>query len=58
MKKGNKLFLIVGGATGMIGNPTGKDSERNFLTSEQVAENTRKIEVQIHTILKNVEKKI
>ncbi|MCK9272237.1 tyrosine--tRNA ligase [Candidatus Gracilibacteria bacterium] len=58
MKRGNKLYLIVGGATGMIGNPTGKDAERNFLTAEQVEENARKIEAQIHVILKNVSDKI
>ncbi len=42
----------------MIGNPSGKDSERNFLTTEQVAMNTAKIEKQIKTILAHVEKKI
>lgn len=58
MKKWNKLYLIVGWATGMIGNPTGKDAERNFLTADQVEENARKIEAQIHVILKNVSDKI
>jgi len=58
MKRWNKLYLIVGWATGMIGNPTGKDAERNFLTAEQVEENARKIEAQIHVILKNVSDKI
>lgn len=58
MRRGNKLFLIVWWATGMIGNPSGKDNERNFLTTQQVAVNTVKIEKQIKTILSNVEKKI
>lgn len=38
----------------MIGNPTGKDVERNFLTTEQVEINVSKIEKQIHVVLKNV----
>jgi tyrosyl-tRNA synthetase len=28
MKRGNKLIFIIGGETGMIGDPGGKDAER------------------------------
>ena len=42
----------------MIGNPTGKDAERNFLTTEKVEENASKIEKQMYVILKNVSDKI
>lgn len=58
MKKGNKLILIVWWATWAIGNPTGKDAERNFLTTEQVELNASKIEKQMHVILDNVGKKL
>lgn len=42
----------------MIGNPTGKDAERNFLTTEMVESNASKIQKQMHVILKNVGEKI
>lgn len=58
MKKWNKLILIVGWATWAIGNPTWKDAERNFLTTEQVELNASKIEKQMHVILSNVSAKI
>lgn len=58
MKKWNKLYLIVWWATWMIWNPTWKDAERNFLSTEQVESNASKIEKQMHVILKNVSNKI
>lgn len=33
---GHKAILLVGGATGMIGDPDGKSSERDLLTLEQI----------------------
>jgi tyrosyl-tRNA synthetase len=54
MKRGNKLILIAGGATGMIGDPWGKDSERTFLSKEQLASNVANIETQMHAMLKNL----
>lgn len=36
---GHKPVIIVGGATGMIGDPSGKNAERNLLTEETIAEN-------------------
>ena len=33
MKRGNKLILIVWGETGMIGDPGGKDAERQKRTA-------------------------
>jgi tyrosyl-tRNA synthetase len=38
----------------MIGNPTGKSAERNFLTTEKVEENASKIQAQMYTVLENV----
>lgn len=36
---GHKAILLVGGATGMIGDPDGKASERDLLTLDQIASN-------------------
>ena len=36
---GHKPIALVGGATGMIGDPSGKSDERNLLTEEQLAKN-------------------
>ena len=46
MEHGHKAVLLVGGATGMIGDPDGKDEERNLLTLEQVAKNKAAIAAQ------------
>lgn len=47
---GHKAFLLVGGATGMIGDPDGKSSERNYKTIEEVAKNKAGIAAQYHQI--------
>lgn len=36
---GHKAFLLVGGATGIIGDPDGKADERNLKTLEEIAKN-------------------
>lgn len=36
---GHKAYLLVGGATGMIGDPDGKKDERNLKSTEEVAKN-------------------
>lgn len=36
---GHKAFLLVGGATGMIGDPDGKKNERNLKTLDEIATN-------------------
>lgn len=36
---GHKAYLLVGGATGMIGDPDGKKDERNLLSLEDIARN-------------------
>lgn len=46
IEHGYKAVLLVGGATGMIGDPDGKDEERNLLTLEQVAKNKAAIAAQ------------
>ena len=42
---GHKAILLVGGATGMIGDPDGKTQERDLLTLEQISENKKAIAV-------------
>jgi tyrosyl-tRNA synthetase len=56
MKYGNKCYFLVGWATGMIGDPSGKDSERNFLTEEQLRHNEQCIYNQLKTFLENIKK--
>lgn len=47
---GHKAFLLVGGATGMIGDPDGKASERNLKTLEEIAKNKSAIAGQFSQI--------
>jgi len=39
MAHGHKAFLLVGGATGMIGDPDGKAEERELKTLDEIAKN-------------------
>ena len=48
---GHKVIALVGGATGLIGDPSGKSVERNMLTVEQVEENKRGIRDNLSRIL-------
>lgn len=48
---GHKVIALVGGATGLIGDPSGKSAERNMLTVEQVEENKRGIRDNLSRIL-------
>src|SRR3982751_4578738 len=44
---GHRPVALVGGGTGMIGDPSGKSSERTLLTAEQVAVNAAGIHAQL-----------
>src|SRR6185369_14873222 len=46
-RAGHQVIALVGGATGMIGDPSGKTSERKLLDTESVAANARKLAGQI-----------
>ena len=48
---GHKVIALVGGATGLIGDPSGKSAERNMLTVEQVEENKKGIRENLSRIL-------
>lgn len=46
-KRGHRPVILVGGATGMIGDPSGRATERSLLTPEQVAHNVECIRQQV-----------
>lgn len=48
---GHKPYALVGGATGMIGDPSGKSAERNLLTEEVLAHNIKGIRKQLAKFL-------
>ena len=48
-KAGHKPIALIGGATGMVGDPSGKSEERNLLTEQQ-------LEVNINGIIKQLRK--
>lgn len=48
---GNHPIALAGGATGMIGDPSGKSAERNLLTREQLAHNVAAIKEQLARLL-------
>lgn len=46
-RAGHQPILLVGGATGMIGDPSGKSEERNLLTVEALRHNVQQIQEQV-----------
>ena len=50
-KLGHKIVLLVGGATAMIGDPSGKSETRPALTKEQVEENAKTYFEQMSKVL-------
>ncbi|MGN1199503.1 MAG: tyrosine--tRNA ligase, partial [Thermoguttaceae bacterium] len=46
-RAGHKPIALVGGATGMIGDPSGRSSERNLLTLDQIQYNVDCIKSQL-----------
>ena len=46
-KAGHRPICVVGGATALIGDPSGKDSMREMLTEEKIQENLRGIKKQL-----------
>jgi tyrosyl-tRNA synthetase len=50
-KCGHKPFALVGGATGMIGDPSGKSTERNFLDEKALRHNQEAIKNQLSHFL-------
>lgn len=50
-RAGHRVIALVGGATGMIGDPSGKSSERNLQTMEKLQENTNSIRRQLERFI-------
>jgi tyrosyl-tRNA synthetase len=48
---GHRPIALAGGATGMIGDPSGKSAERNLLTREQLDHNVQCIKGQLQRLL-------
>lgn len=48
---GHKPFALVGGATGMIGDPSGKSAERNLLDEETLRHNQEALKAQLSRFL-------
>ncbi len=49
--QGHHPITLAGGATGMIGDPSGKSAERNLLSREQLDRNLASIKAQLSRIL-------
>ena len=50
-RAGHKPVALVGGATGMVGDPSGKSTERNLLSEEILNHNVSCLEVQLKKFL-------
>lgn len=55
MKHGHKATLLVGGATGMIGDPDGKSQERDLKTIETIEHNKKGITGEYNRIFSGME---
>lgn len=51
-RAGHKPYALVGGATGMVGDPSGKSDERNLQTEDMVAHNLAGMKRQLSRFLK------
>src|SRR5271154_234221 len=52
-RHGHRVIALTGGATGLIGDPSGKSAERNLLDRAQVEENARRIGGQLLGLLRD-----
>src|SRR3982075_3910467 len=50
-KAGHKPFALVGGATGMVGDPSGKSEERNLLSEDTLQKNQAGVKTQLEKFL-------
>jgi tyrosyl-tRNA synthetase len=50
-KAGHKPIALVGGATGMVGDPSGKNEERNLLSEEVLRKNEEGVKKQLEKFL-------
>jgi tyrosyl-tRNA synthetase len=50
-RSGHRPIALVGGGTGMIGDPSGKTAERQLISEEEIEKNSRAIEKQLERFL-------
>jgi tyrosyl-tRNA synthetase len=50
-RAGHKPYALVGGATGMVGDPSGKSEERNLLSEEVLQKNIQGVRKQLEKFL-------
>src|SRR6476660_6905696 len=50
-KAGHKPFALIGGATGMVGDPSGKSEDRNLLSEEVLRDNQEGVRKQLEKFL-------
>jgi len=50
-RAGHRPFALIGGATGMVGDPSGKSAERNLLSEETLQHNLQGIKAQLEKFL-------
>jgi len=50
-RAGHKPYALVGGATGMVGDPSGKSAERNLLSEDALQKNLAGIKAQLEKFL-------
>ena len=50
-RAGHKPIALVGGATGMVGDPSGKSEERNLLDAESLQRNVESVKKQLEKFL-------
>ncbi|RYE07044.1 MAG: tyrosine--tRNA ligase, partial [Sphingobacteriales bacterium] len=50
-RAGHKPYALVGGATGMVGDPSGKSAERNLLSEETLNHNLASVQKQLEQFL-------
>lgn len=50
-RAGHKPLALVGGATGMVGDPSGKSQERNLLDAETLSKNVAGVKAQLERFL-------
>jgi tyrosyl-tRNA synthetase len=50
-RAGHRPIALVGGGTGMIGDPSGKTAERQLVSAEEIEKNSRALEKQLERFL-------
>ncbi len=48
---GHRVIALIGGGTALIGDPSGKDEERQLLTQQEILNNAQKIKAQLSHLL-------